>query len=258
MLQGILPHSGATGWQLPEEEESIASPQPDPQHPTGRAGPHPALTNTGLTRPRVAPRAGNRLYSPHGSHPAPPGLGTAVWGCRGCFCPALRGEWWARGWQQDQTCGTHNLSRTLSLKRGPAAQSHSERPFWAVPAFRRVLQSAALKTFVQGLWPAQHRAKVRGGGGRDVHLPELAAPERTHTLGQQADAGAQQHQGTPGNATARQPQGDKCVGKHQRQAMPQPALPRQPSPSSSAGRDAAPAKASPATCKLPAQLPLVE
>lgn len=141
----------------------------------------------------------------------------------------------------------------------PEAQSHSERPFWAVPAFRRVLQSAALKTFVQGLWPAQHRAKVRGGGGRDVHLPELAAPdERTHTLGQQADAVAQQHQGTPGNAAARQPQGDKCVGKHQRQAVPQPALPRQPSPSSSAGTDAAPAKASPAACKLPAQLPLVE
>lgn len=78
LAPGRLSHSGTTGWQLPEEEEGIASP-PSHTHYT------PPCSNKYLAKEApVAPGVGNRLHS---SHPAPPGLGAAQRGMRKLLLP---------------------------------------------------------------------------------------------------------------------------------------------------------------------------
>lgn len=136
---GRLSHRGTAGWQLPEEEEGIASP-PSHAHYT------PPCTNKyPAEEAPVAPGVGNRLHS---SHPAPQASAQPDREYGSCFYlphflqgPVGSGLAAGAGPQLRMGVQHPGLSWTLSLKRCLVAQTCLKTLHETGPVFRRLLQS---------------------------------------------------------------------------------------------------------------------
>lgn len=147
---------GTAGWQLPEEEEggrqAAASPPAIPTIPCWQGPPMPCTTEYWVNEASVAPGVGNRLHSLHSSHPVPLGPRHGGMGVQRLLrAPVPAGS--------SGLGAGKGLSWTLSLERGPAAQTCSGTPLQEGSVFSRVLQSPALKHFVHGLCPETDQQK---------------------------------------------------------------------------------------------------